>query len=349
MPGRGKYKDVANWPLPDRELWLRGLAPASRLKETGHAVQWRPGTVSKTARAYATWLMWLNETGQFKEGEQPSERLTNERVDAYRKHLESNVKSLVTVRSLLHGIERTMSVIAPRNACQHLKRCANSYPKKRDPLKKRARLQNPVVLRQLGLDLMDSADEKLVPTRRDAVIYRDGLMIALLACRAMRLRNLTSIDTDKHFGKTRTETLLEFPASEVKNHKKWTNSWPELLLPRLARYLSLYRPLLLKDREDTGRLWISERICPLTDSGIYYAITTRTRNAFGLSLNPHLFRDAAITSLAVHNPELVGLGCHVLGNSLATSQTHYNQAACIEASVNLNDAMERRRRRSGRA
>ncbi|MFA5955525.1 MAG: hypothetical protein WC811_03035 [Hyphomicrobium sp.] len=82
--------------------------------------------VSKTARAYATWLMWLDETDQFKDGEGAPERITNDRIDAYRKYLENDVTSLVTVRSLLHGIDRAMSVISPRTSSSHLKRCANS-------------------------------------------------------------------------------------------------------------------------------------------------------------------------------------------------------------------------------
>ena len=103
---------------------------------------------------------------------------------------------------------------------------------------------------------------------------------------------------------------------------------------------------------DGNHLWVSQRAGPLTDSGIYYAITTRTKAAFGKSINPHLFRDCAATSIAVHDPANVQLARFALGHaSYRTSQDYYNQALCIEASDSLNAAMDRLRhprRQSGR-
>ena len=57
-----------------------------------------------------------------------------------------------------------------------------------------------------------------------------------------------------------------------------------------------------------------------------------TRAAFGTAVWPHLFRDCLFTSLAVEQPELIGIGPAVLGHSsLATGQKHYNQARMLEA------------------
>jgi hypothetical protein len=119
------------------------------------------------------------------------------------------------------------------------------------------------------------------------------------AYRAMRLRNLTGVEIDRHLVQAEARWTLSFPGTETKNHRLWVSDWPETLVPPLLRYLAIYRPLLLDGRHDGQALWISQRPGTLTDNGIYYAIATRTRAAFGRSVNPHLFRDAAATCIAV--------------------------------------------------
>lgn len=116
------------------------------------------------------------------------------------------------------------------------------------------------------------------------------------------------------------------------------------MLP-LLRYLEIHRPLLLAGRYAGPELWISDRPGALTDNGIYYAVTTRTKVAFGTSVNPHLFRDAAATGIAIHDPANVQITRHVLGHGPhRTSEIYYNQARSIEASLSLNAALDRRRR-----
>ena len=61
-------------------------------------------------------------------------------------------------------------------------------------------------------------------------------------------------------------------------------------------------------------------------------IRKHTKEAFGASLPPHWFRDAAATSIAVEDPRHVGDAHHILGNTLAMTEKHYNQARSLEAS-----------------
>ena len=61
-------------------------------------------------------------------------------------------------------------------------------------------------------------------------------------------------------------------------------------------------------------------------------IRKHAKEAFGASLPPHWFRDAAATSIAVEDPRHVGDAHHVLGNTLAMTEKHYNQARSLEAS-----------------
>lgn len=345
MAGRGRFKNQNCWPAADREAWRRGLSPLSLLDDTGRAAKWRPATISKVGRAYATYLNWLDLTRQLIDLEQPEQRFTRVRLDAYCAHLSESVRP-TTIRSQLTDLVRALSVIAPKADVSLIRQRLRCYPKTGDRLAKRQRMQEPEVLLTLGLDLMADAESRSTPTRRDAVIYRDGLLIAVLACRALRLRNLTNVDIGRQLTEKCAQWALLFEATETKNHRPWMNGWPEVLIPHLNRYLGLYRPMLLNGRFDGPHLWISERPGPLTDNGIYYAIVTRTKKAFGKPVNPHLFRDAAATSLAVHDPAHVKIAHHVLVNAYQTMEQHYNQAHAIEASANLNTTMRLLRKRS---
>jgi integrase/recombinase XerD len=345
MPGRGRFKHEEFWPEPDRTRWRRGLSPASLLHGTGHAAKWRPATRSKVGRAYATYLGWLDATGQLSDHEQPEQRFTPARIDANCTY-PAETLAPASIRSQLTDLVRASSVIAPEADVTFLRRRAYCYPRTGDPLAKRRRMQEPEVLLQLGLDLMAAAESKTAKTRRTAVLYRDGLLIAVLACRAMRLRNLTSVEIGRHLTEKDEQWSLLFDATETKNHRTWENGWPESLVPHLVRYLEVYRPMLMGGRYQGDHLWISERPGPLTENGIYYAIVTRTKAAFGKPVNPHLFRDAAATSLAVHDPVNVQVGRHVLGHGhYRTMEEYYNQARSIEASASLNTALAKLRHR----
>jgi integrase len=348
VPGRGRFKHEDLWPEPDRTRWRRGLSPASLLDDTGHAAKWRPATCSKVGRAYATYINWLDATGQLFDHEQPEQRFTPARLDAYCTYLSETIAP-TSIRSQLTDLVRALSVIAPGADAAFIRRRAYCYPKTGDRLTKRQRMQPPEVLLQLGIDLMAEAESKPLQTRLTAVLYRDGLLIAVLACRTMRLRNLTSVEIGRHLTEKDEQWGLLFDATETKNHREWANGWPESLVPHLLRYLGLYRPMLMDGRYEGDHLWISHRPGPLTENGIYYAIVTRTKAAFGKPVNPHLFRDAAATSLAVHDRANVKVGRHVLGHAdYHTLETHYNQALSIEASSSLNAAIVKLRRRWGR-
>jgi integrase len=61
-------------------------------------------------------------------------------------------------------------------------------------------------------------------------------------------------------------------------------------------------------------------------------------------VNPHLFRDCAATSIAVHDPDHVRIAAAVLGHrSFATTQRHYNLATALKAARNYQAELQRLR------
>jgi hypothetical protein len=81
----------------------------------------------------------------------------------------------------------------------------------------------------------------------------------------------------------------------------------------------------------------------LADDG-YGALRPR-RRAHPLRLRPrsvnlHLFRDCAATSVALEDPAHVGIAARLLGHrSPATTERHYNQASAVEAAARFQRAL----------
>lgn len=171
---------------------------------------------------------------------------------------------------------------------------------------------------------------------RRAEHYRDGLLIALLALRPLRLGNLASIEIGRHLIRDSAGYHLEFTARETKNRRILEHDIPTELIPFLQRYLDHYRKLLLTcggryEPVDTAALWISREGNAMPEGSVRGVVQRRTQAAFGAPLPPHWFRDAAATTLATDDPEHVLAAASLLGNRPATMMKYYNQAQSFAA------------------
>jgi hypothetical protein len=103
------------------------------------------------------------------------------------------------------------------------------------------------------------------------------------------------------------------------------------------------RPLIRGAHLHNG-LWAGTKGCPLNGQAIYGAIAARTRAEFGHAIGPHLFRHCAATTIAILQPERIGVARDLLGHaSLTTTNAHYNKARSIEASRHYAGVLARER------
>jgi len=205
---------------------------------------------------------------------------------------------------------------------------------------------------------MERAETLPSPVKR-ARAFRNGLLISFLAARPLRVHNLTTISVSRHLQLRGERYWLHFDADETKEGRDLDFHWPEPLQSALVRYLQVYRPVLVaktippawlktdarnSNRKSYHHLWvISWR------SGLYYIITKRTAAWFGRPVNPHLFRHAAATSIAIEDPEHVGIVMRVLGHSsFRTAEKHYNKATSVEAARRYQKLIANLRSRSQR-
>ena len=129
---------------------------------------------------------------------------------------------------------------------------------------KRLRLRPARDLVDLGRRMMTSAEQESGwSERRRAVHYRDGLMIALMAYRPLRLKNFASIVLGVHLVQQSGGWWLQFPASGMKAKRPYEVALPAALVPELEHYLAVHRKVLLAGESgqlspSTDALWVSE-------------------------------------------------------------------------------------------
>ncbi|MCR9073325.1 MAG: site-specific integrase [Alphaproteobacteria bacterium] len=200
----------------------------------------------------------------------------------------------------------------------------------------------------LGASLMQRAEEE-TSLRRDwrAALYRDGLTILLLIFRPLRRANLVSLRLGESLTEQPDGYWIRLPAEAMKNGRPYEARLPELLCDPLERYLTVWRPVLLRGRQDTTFL-VGARGRPFTSEALYGRLTQHTEQAFGRPISPHLFRDIAVTALGEEDPELVHLGRLLLHHADGrTTEAHYNHAREHHAMRRYHGLLQKYRQQVG--
>lgn len=321
------------WPDADRIMWQLLTASGHILDEAGPGSHWRLGTRRILMRDYGFWLTFLRARAVNLECEAPAARVMPDRVRDYILTLSDLAASTQA------GAIRALAVLMMRAAPEYdwrwiraLRRPLDATERAQRGFRKRQRIFASHKLFEAGVQLMESANR---PDHRSAtgraVAFRDGLVIALLACRPLRMANLGGLRLDYHLMRSGDGYRIDIPAEETKTGRPIEMLFPEVLLPALYRYLEIHRPLLLAGGV-SDRLWIGRWGYPIKSEKLGLRISEVTESLLGIRVNPHLFRDAAATTLATVDPEHVRMVTPLLGHAApTTAERYYNQARSIEA------------------
>jgi integrase len=201
---------------------------------------------------------------------------------------------------------------------------------------KMAHMVSPEQLYDLGIRLMQEArKEEKDGHHHFATKGRDGLMIAMLACCPVRISNLLQIELANHLLFDSDRYWLRFGEHETKTDVPFEGDLPVELTPWVEEYLAVHRRTLLARAKipiATRRLWIDRWGQPMAEAGMRAQIKTRTRDAFGRHVWPHLFRSIAVTGLVDHAPDQFGVAPDLLGHSNdVTTRKHYLLSKGMEA------------------
>lgn len=73
--------------------------------------------------------------------------------------------------------------------------------------------------------------------------------------------------------------------------------------------------------------WVGIRGVPMRPGAVYGCAISTTEAAFGVSINPHLFRDIAVSLIIDMDPAHAGITAPMLGHiNPRTTEEHYIQA-----------------------
>jgi integrase/recombinase XerD len=336
---------VHEWPEIDQQLWHQILQPGDILDGTiGTGFHWSQATREKYRKGYGRWLTYLIITHQLDPDEDPTERITPSRISTYMDDLHETISSW-TVWGRIAEVLAVVRAFAPDTDWSWLRRVARYLEANgRDERNKLPRLRPSGEIAAWAYERMDAiiADS---PDRDPASHYRDALMIALLiTCPTMRLGNLTMIEIGKHLKNSGDGFFLRFAADQTKTRKPMMISVPLSVTPYMEHYLDTVRPTLLQT-DDWRHLWITKYGKPMKGKTIYGRITSVTEHAFGNSINPHLFRDCAVTTVAIDDPEHIGITAPILGHTdPRTTEKHYIQANAIAAGRRLRKSVDTMRK-----
>jgi integrase/recombinase XerD len=317
------------WPEADRIAWTQALAEGDILDGRGPAAHWAPTTRYSVKAAYGRYLAFLSLSELSALAEHPTGRLTQDRLARYLDHL-AQTAGTMGQHMFFAKLRDAMRVMFPGSLPKHLSRFVARLESECRPSSRAARIVTSTRLAALGTKLMEEATD----AAGDII---DAVASRRIDDRTPRPTPLTPPDLftcpGRHaFAERGKEWRLVFEGPETKSGRPFEITVPQKLVRSLEYYLREVRPKFTgADRHDG--VWVSTKGRALTANAIARVITERTREAFGQSVNPHLFRHCAATTIAILQPGRIGVARDLLGYaSLATTNAYYNKARAIDAS-----------------
>ncbi len=347
-PFKARYLPVDQWPLPCQSLWRDALTEADLFEAPKPATLWRKATIRKNCCAFGTFVSWTIYIDDWNPDATPVDFVTSAKVKNFLTDMEASHYASNTIFCHIQGLYDSVRVMSPETDWGWLLNAVKKIRARTKPLyNKLQRLQPAQKLAVLGQKLMQDAENNTNLTMyKRSLMYRDGLIIATLIHRPLRLGNFASFSLGQSLLLHQTGATIVLPPEEMKGKRPFEAKFPPNLQAELNTYLEVYRPYLLslqheKTIEPVTGVWISNEGRAMTDHSIRNAIKKRTRIAFGQDLTPHLFRDASVTTLVRDAPASAQLTKAILGHStIETTNKYYNQAKMVDASRRHTSLME---------
>jgi integrase len=341
MP-RTSLKTV-DWPEADWTMWEQLIKKGSLLADQGSGAHWATETRRVIARDYGYWLSFLLATDPVAIDESPTARATPDRVRRYCNSMDdvcalTRASRIARLHTLIRGADpkRDFGWLAA------IRRGQERLARREGPVRsKHGRVLATVKIIEAGVGLLKWAHgDQHRSFHERAKDFRDGLMIALLAARPLRIKNFATLRLGQHVKATSAGYLIDIPGAETKTSHPIETFVPEDLCPWLSIYLEKYRPGLLCGRH-SDHLWVHNTGHSYRPGSLSQRISKLTARILGVAISPHLFRDCAATTIATDDPEHVLIIAPLLGHTtLKTAELHYNQARGLEANRRLQNSIK---------
>jgi integrase len=336
-----KHLSREDWPEQDRQLFAAAFHVAADPFDdaAGSGANLRPRSKEAIHYGYARWLAWLVLEMPKSLAHPPAERVTRERIKVYAAALRQTMKPS-SVASYVAWLFFACRYMFPADDWGWLREIKTRLETNAPRPPHRAIPLDSERLQTLGLKMMDEARELLTnidrtnqrQLREAAELYRDGLIIALIALTGLRRRNLQSLTLGSSMTRAGDIWVVAIDSLGSKTKLAIEISLPESISTRIGYYVADVRPLF-PDARLHDWLWCAWTGRPLTDDALYKMFKMRMFERAGVDLTLHDARRIIATSIASWDPANAAAASQALGHvNEKVTEGHYNLASGIQAS-----------------
>jgi integrase/recombinase XerD len=320
---------LSEWPEADRHAWEKACLAPRRLRPGGAAGRMKVSTQVGLLRAYGYLLEFCHRSGLFDKTAAAAGHVTPDIIDAFLSELRDRVGS-VTRAIYVSRIRAIARILAPGRNLSWLREIEVDLRYEARPRPKYDRIVSSERLLKLGLELIRRGEEsEHLTLLARARLVRDGLMIALPALCLIRLRNLAELRVERQLRLIGDSWWLILDSAETKSARPDERPVPEILTEPIHRWIGRWRKVF---HPSDDAFWPSIKSGSLAYTYVGHIITETTRRELGVAVNPHLFRDCGVYTVATHAGERMGIASGLLQHTdKRTTEKHYNKGATFSA------------------
>jgi integrase/recombinase XerD len=319
----------SHWPIEDRCRWEAAFRSGDLFDENGAGARLAAATRQLRLESNGRFLGFLSAKHPKLMALPPEERI-DRRIAAEYVDWRRRSCGGISLAADLGSLCGTLKLLCPNTDWSWLQSIANRLAAAAPPPARKHNLVTSDRLYALGIELMDlavtAADAVGRIGTRQAIQFRDGLIIGALAMIPLRRGTLAALQIGRHLIKVGDHWELDIPAADTKTRRPLDYSIPKDLSARIDLYLERFRSRIRGSDKHAG-LWPSHHSIPMRPDSINVAVQKRTKKGFGFGVNLHRFRHAAATFWSVRDPVNVRGAKDLLGHaSFATTEKHYIMA-----------------------
>ncbi len=325
-PVAKKHLRFEAWPEEDRAIFLVVFQDGDPFGEESRAAHMSAATRIGLRAAHARFLGFLTSEDPYRLRLPPDARVDRESVRAFVEHLRRSCRD-TSIASTLHKLRLFLGLICAEKDWSWLKIIAKRIAAQATPKLDPSQGITSAMLFALGIQLMAEAENSACVagriTKEDALTYRDGMIIALLAAVPLRKRTFAALTINQHLVKVGSGWLLDIPAADTKTRRALEFPIPDALSDSMNLHLTMFRTAIPGANRHQA-LWPSAKGRPMRGGAIYDAVRRRTFERFGLAVNLHRFRGAAGNLWSISDPKNVRGAKDLLGHTgFGTTERHY--------------------------
>lgn len=336
------------WPADDRRALSAAFSKGEDyFSDNGLAVHWRPDTRAKVIKSYGAFLHCLDRHDVLDPTATARDRISRASIRMFVGDMRTQGLAPMTIASVIRDLREAIRVMCPGAPCKELILASRALDRAARPSRdQRHLLVAPSTLFYAGIKRMRRLKALAATDSIAGVEYGDGLMMAMQAVKALRLRNLSGmLDAHNIVVNQLEEYELRYEAHETKTWTRIRAPLPDKVASWIAYWLTTVRPNLLRvARRESRAMWITSMGTDMVASTPYGRFCKATKAETGKRINPHLTRKIIVTGIAIGAPEMIELAPGALDH---TGRRHtddaYNLADDLAVSRLVNDIVGRRR------